>query len=195
MATVSYWLCLSYPISRISLHPRPHTPLGRSYSTVLRKGASSLALFKYPTILFRRLGHSIAPNLSDNDSADVEDLRLMSLLKFVYFLLSPRSPPLPMLVTDWRSPASPSSPSSHLSPIIPLLTLTLNPGQNSGPVASRTSHRSTRSRSRCACSHTVVSPPARPTSSRILPKIRVPITNSSVTFACSSVCTIDDLLP
>jgi len=113
MATVSYWLCLSYPISCISLHPRPHTPLGRSYSTVLRKGASSLALFKYPTILFRRLGHSIAPNLSDNDSADIEDLRLMSLLKFVYFLLTP-IPPLflcSLLTGAPRLPAFPSAPS------------------------------------------------------------------------------------
>ena len=67
--------------------------LGVPYSTVLHKlGASSLVPFKYPAILFRRLGHINAPKLSDSDYTDysvVEGLRLMSQLKYVYFLLSP----------------------------------------------------------------------------------------------------------
>jgi ribonuclease-3 len=40
----------------------------------------SLAPFKYPATLFRRLGHTAAPNLSDNDLV-IEGLRLMSQLK------------------------------------------------------------------------------------------------------------------
>jgi len=71
------------------MHPRL-TPLGRPHSTVSHKlGASSLAPFIYPAIIFRRRGSSVAPNLSVLDPKVLEDLRLMSLLKCVYVLLTP----------------------------------------------------------------------------------------------------------
>jgi hypothetical protein len=91
--------------------------LGVPYSTVLHKlGASSFVPFKYPAILFRRLGHINAPKLSDSDYSDysvVEGLRLMSQLKYVYFLLSSITLPPHMLNTDRRSPPPPPAPRHH----------------------------------------------------------------------------------
>ena len=85
-------------------------------------GASSLAPFKYPTIIFRRPTHSTAPKRSDQyyDSTVIEGLRLMSLLKCVHFLLTPSPPPLLCsTMTLTGAPRHPACPASSPSPFPP----------------------------------------------------------------------------
>jgi hypothetical protein len=145
---------------------------------VYQLGASSRATFKYSAVPYHRRHDSRAvpnPKLPEHDAKFIQDtlegLRLMSLLKCVHFLLFLTLVPLTKLdsgVPRHRHSTSPPSPP--------------NTGPTLGPVASPSSQRSTRQTSRCVCSHTAVSPPARPTSLRIRPKIRAPITNSSVPF-------------
>jgi len=165
------WPRWRYPISQ---HLRPHTPPGRPHSTAHRVGASSLATFKYSAIPNGRYDPCDDPKvLPDHDTKSIQDtiegLRLMSLLKCVHFSLTDLLPKLNAGVPR-RLPLLPSFP----PPLVP------NPGPNLDPMASRSSPRSTRGTSRCASSRTVVSPPARPTSSKIRPKIRAPIMSSSV---------------
>lgn len=105
-------------MSHHSPHLCPHTPLGRSPSTVLYNlGVSSLAPFKYPSTLFRRLGHTVTPNLSDNDSV-IEGLRLMSQLKYVHPLSDP--PFLCSTLTGASRLPPPASPPTLPPPFPPL---------------------------------------------------------------------------
>ena len=109
-------------ISYHLLHPRPHPPLGRPHRTVLHQlGASSLAPFKYPAILFRHLSQSVAPNPSDQyyDFSVIEGLRLMSLLKCVHF-------PLPTLIPPFLCPTLTLTGFPRL-PCLPLLIIPLPP--------------------------------------------------------------------